>query len=33
MCSSQHHIVDARILAFLEKSGGEQAGIPQRSVA
>ena len=33
MCSSQHDIVDARVLAFLEKSGGEQAGAPQRSVA
>jgi pimeloyl-ACP methyl ester carboxylesterase len=34
MCSSQHHIVDARVLAFLEKTQAEkQAATTERSVA
>ena len=33
MCSSQHHVVDARVLDFLEKRGGPQAEVKQRSVA
>jgi len=33
MCSSQSHIVDARVLAFLHKQRGEPAERPRRSVA
>ena len=33
MCSSQHQIVDARVLDFLKKRGGRQAETEQRSVA
>ena len=33
MCSSQHDIVDARVLDFLEKRGGAHAETEQRFVA
>ena len=33
MCSSQHAIVDARVVDFLKKRGGAQAETEQRSVA